>query len=150
MLTMPSTVQVNVNMKSSAGMTIGELAGRFGLATHVLRHWEAMGLLRPARRSNGRRVFGEEHLTSVAMIQAGKEAGFSLQQMRDFLAIRDRSARQDLLRDHLAQLDRRIAELRTAREMVAHTVSCPSENFLECPEVKRMVAARIPPPQRYP
>jgi hypothetical protein len=28
--------------------TIGELAARFGLATHVLRHWEDVGLLSPA------------------------------------------------------------------------------------------------------
>lgn len=26
---------------------IGELAARFGLSTHVLRHWEAVGLLAP-------------------------------------------------------------------------------------------------------
>jgi MerR HTH family regulatory protein len=36
-------------MKSSATMTIGEVAGHFGLATDVLRHWETMGLLSLAR-----------------------------------------------------------------------------------------------------
>jgi DNA-binding transcriptional MerR regulator len=36
---------------------IGELAGRFGLATHVLRHWEAAGLLIPAARVGGRRQY---------------------------------------------------------------------------------------------
>ncbi|MEU1481969.1 MerR family DNA-binding transcriptional regulator [Streptomyces sp. NPDC005760] len=39
-------------MKSSgdngvSAMSIGALAARFGLATHVLRHWESMGLLHP-------------------------------------------------------------------------------------------------------
>ena len=29
-------------------MTIGELAARFGPATHVLRHWEAVGLIEQA------------------------------------------------------------------------------------------------------
>jgi hypothetical protein len=38
-----------------AELTIGELAARFGLATHVLRHWETKGLLSPARRVAGRR-----------------------------------------------------------------------------------------------
>ncbi|MER5317779.1 MerR family transcriptional regulator [Streptosporangium roseum] len=28
-------------------MTIGDVAARFGPATHVLRHWESMGLLSP-------------------------------------------------------------------------------------------------------
>ncbi|MZG18734.1 MerR family DNA-binding transcriptional regulator, partial [Streptomyces sp. SID5914] len=31
------------------GLGIGALAARFGLAAHVLRHWEAMGLLHPGR-----------------------------------------------------------------------------------------------------
>ncbi|WXK67305.1 MerR family DNA-binding transcriptional regulator [Nonomuraea sp. N2-4H] len=34
-------------MKSTPMMAIGEVAARFGLAPHVLRHWEAMGLLSP-------------------------------------------------------------------------------------------------------
>ncbi|WP_236700641.1 helix-turn-helix domain-containing protein [Allosalinactinospora lopnorensis] len=46
--------------------SIGEIAGRFGLATHVLRHWEAAGVLRPARRVNGRRRYDPEHLAQVA------------------------------------------------------------------------------------
>ena len=46
----------------SEEMTIGELAARFGLATHVLRHWEAMGLLTPAARVNGRRRYRQEHV----------------------------------------------------------------------------------------
>ncbi|WP_301184415.1 MerR family DNA-binding transcriptional regulator [Streptomyces sp. 6-11-2] len=39
-------------------MSIGAVAERFGLPTHVLRHWEAMGLLAPAaaaRPRTGRR-----------------------------------------------------------------------------------------------
>ena len=38
-----------MNSEMAPEYTIGELAARFGLATHVLRHWEDMGLLSPAR-----------------------------------------------------------------------------------------------------
>lgn len=41
-------------------MHIGEIAGHFGLPTHVLRHWETIGLLSPARAS------GESGLTGTA------------------------------------------------------------------------------------
>ncbi|WP_228829630.1 MerR family transcriptional regulator [Nocardia beijingensis] len=34
-------------------ISIGELAARFGLATHVLRHWEDVGLLAPRRDGAG-------------------------------------------------------------------------------------------------
>ncbi|WP_375546898.1 MerR family transcriptional regulator, partial [Streptomyces gossypii] len=40
---------------SGAGvMSIGALAARFGVATHVLRHWESKGLLHPGRDAGGR------------------------------------------------------------------------------------------------
>ena len=43
-------VRLNVDMKSTnAALTIGEVAGRFGLPAHVLRHWESVGLLAPVR-----------------------------------------------------------------------------------------------------
>jgi hypothetical protein len=44
--------RLNVTMKSSsdeATSSINEIANRFWLATHVLRHWETTGLLTPAR-----------------------------------------------------------------------------------------------------
>src|ERR687897_477065 len=48
--------------------TIGQLADRFGLATHVLRHWEDMGVLSPVRRTAGRRVYGPVHVARIAEI----------------------------------------------------------------------------------
>ena len=41
-------LRLNANMKSSP-MTIGQVADHFRLPTHVLRHWESVGLLTPAR-----------------------------------------------------------------------------------------------------
>jgi hypothetical protein len=51
-------------------MSIGEIAGHFGLATHVLRHWETMGLLSPERAGGGRRRYGRSDLYRVAGIQS--------------------------------------------------------------------------------
>jgi len=58
-------------------MRIGDLAARFGLATHVLRHWEDVGLLTPAARVAGRRQYDESHVARVVMIQRAKAAGLS-------------------------------------------------------------------------
>ena len=124
-------------------MTIGALARRFDLGTHVLRHWEAMGLLTPATRINGRRRYTEDHLTRVAVILRGKAGGFSLDQIRELLAASTPEARRQLLADHHADLDRRIAELAAAKAMVEHTLNCPAEDFVECPEFQRLVRAEI-------
>src|SRR5690606_14155557 len=104
--------------------TIGELAGRFGLEPHVLRHWESVGLLLPAERVNGRRRYLPEQETRIAMILRAKAAGLSLERIRELLQAPDRSTRRKLLLEHRAELDRRRRELDVAREMIDHALSC--------------------------
>src|SRR5687768_1471931 len=67
------TVHLHVDMKSSPGMTIGELAAQHGLGTHVLRHWEDMELLTPERTSTGRRVYGPADAVRVGLILLAKD-----------------------------------------------------------------------------
>lgn len=69
-------------------LSIGAIAQRFGLATHVLRHWESMGILTPARDAAGRRRYGSTDLTRVAVILRAKEAGLSLDTIRQMVADR--------------------------------------------------------------
>lgn len=128
-------------MKSSGELTIGALAQRFGLATHVLRHWESMGLLTPDRDAGGQRRYGESDLARVALILMSKEAGFGLRELREFLSTGDQ---KDALRRHLTVLERRIREAQAAKELVEHALSCPL-SFAECPHARAQVAARIPP-----
>jgi len=133
----------------SEEMTIGELAARFGLATHVLRHWEAMGLLTPAARVNGRRRYRQEHVYRVALILRGKETGLSLGQLREFLSTPDSSSRRALFERHRVALERRIAQAQAAKAMIEHALECPYEDFTQCPNFQRHVAMileeRLPP-----
>ena len=123
--------------------SIGELAALFGLATHVLRHWEDMGLLRPARRVAGRRVYDETHVGRVAEIQLGKEAGFRLEQLRDLFAAPGRDRRRELLRAELAQVRERIARLTLAEKLLEHGLRCRHEDYQACPRFREMVLARV-------
>ncbi|MBB4934225.1 DNA-binding transcriptional MerR regulator [Lipingzhangella halophila] len=125
-------------------MSIGALAERFGLAPHVLRHWEAAGVLRPARRVNGRRRYGPEHLAQVALILQAKEAGMSLDQMSELFQAENGAVRRQILAQHAAELDRKIARLRAARNIVEHPMNCPSEDFLSCPNLWRSMGELIP------
>jgi MerR family copper efflux transcriptional regulator len=120
-------------------LTIGQLAARFGLATHVLRHWEGVGLIAPAERVNGRRRYREWHLARVAMILRCKEAGFSLDQIRAILDAPNGQARKQLLKEHRDELDRHIAAIEASKEMVEHGIDCPAEDFTRCPKFLRML-----------
>lgn len=124
-------------------LTIGALAGRFGIATHVLRHWEAMGLLTPAVRVGGQRRYTPDQVYVVAMIVRGKAAGFSLVQIRGMLTAPDIAARRALMAEHRAELDRRIAEIQAAREIVEHCLHCPEDDPTRCPDFQRVVQATM-------
>jgi DNA-binding transcriptional MerR regulator len=123
--------------------SIGELAGRFGLATHVLRHWEDEGLLSPARRVAGRRVYEAVHVTRVAEILLCKEAGFSLGQLRELFTAPDRKRRRELLRGQLAQVRERIARLTLSQTLLEHGLRCRHADYQACPHFQAMVLARL-------
>ncbi|MGI5157745.1 MerR family transcriptional regulator [Microbispora sp. CA-102843] len=131
-------------MKSSEELTIGELAQRFGLATHVLRHWESMHLLEPARRPGGQRSYGRADLERVALILVGKEAGFTLGELRALLSTASPMDHRDLLHRHVQELDQRISQAQAAKELIEHALACP-HSFAECRHARDRIAARIPP-----
>jgi MerR family transcriptional regulator, copper efflux regulator len=143
---MPAMLRLNDDMKSSnADLSIGEVAERFGLATHVLRHWESMGLLAPARVTASRRRYGPDDLYRVAVILQAKEAGFSLEDIRELFAARDPAARTGILRHHRAELAARIAAAQASLELIDCALDCDHEDIVTCPHFQAMVAARISP-----
>ena len=123
--------------------SIGELAARFGLATHVLRHWEDMGLLSPARRVAGRRVYRPTHVRRVAEILLGKDAGFSLEQLRELFSAPDRGRRREVLRGQLAQVRARMARLALSQTLLEHALRCRHPDYQSCPRFQAMVLARL-------
>lgn len=67
--------------------TIGALARRAHVAPSVLRYYEKEGLLAPGRRTAaGYRVYGPEAEKTLLFINRAKRLGFSLDDIRQFLA----------------------------------------------------------------
>ncbi|MCP2355667.1 DNA-binding transcriptional MerR regulator [Nonomuraea thailandensis] len=126
-------------MKSSDSMRIGELAERFDLAPHVLRHWEAMGLLTPATRVNGRRRYTRDHVVRVMTIIRAKGGGMSLDQIRDVLGAAGQAERRALLERHHADLERRLEEITASKRLIEHLMECTAEDFTQCPSYRRIV-----------
>lgn len=140
-------LRLNVDMKSSATMSIGEVADRFGLATHVLRHWETMGLLSPARVAGGRRRYGHSDLYRVASILLAKEAGLALTDIRDILTTADVERRRAIQRRHRDGLVRRMDEIRAALDLIEGGLTCDHEDLAACPTFQSLVAARLDMPR---
>jgi DNA-binding transcriptional MerR regulator len=74
-------------------MQIGDVAERTGLSLRTIRHYEEIGLLPAASRSTGGfRLYSDEAVERLLVIKQMKPLGFSLEQMRELLEIRDRLA----------------------------------------------------------
>ena len=125
-------------MKSSP-LPIGDAAARFHLPTHVLRHWEDVGLLDPARDGGGRRRYADDDIVRVAVIVRSKAAGMTLDQIRVLLD-EDAPERHAILETHLSELDARMRELERAREMTAHAFECDQHDIATCPNFVATVA----------
>jgi DNA-binding transcriptional MerR regulator len=66
---------------------IGALARRARIATSVLRYYEKEGLLKPVRRTAaGYRLYGADAERTLLFINRAKRLGFSLDDIREFLA----------------------------------------------------------------
>lgn len=104
----------------------------------MLRHWESVGLLRPARDTAGRRRYGQDDVVRIAVIQRSKAAGMTLDQIAVLLD--DGSAgRHEVLQRHLDDLDRRMEDMRRSREMTEHAMGCRSHDIATCPRFRASV-----------
>jgi MerR family transcriptional regulator, copper efflux regulator len=124
-------------MKSNAQhpWSVGDVAARVDLPTNVLRHWESVGLLTPARDDAGRRRYGEDDVVRIAVIQRSKAAGMTLDQIAVLL---DDSSwgRHQVLQSHIDDIDRRMEEMRRSRDMTEHALRCRSHDITTCPRFR--------------
>lgn len=119
------------------------MADHFGLPAHVLRHWESMGLVSPARVEGGRRRYGRDDLVRIATIVVAKKAGLSLPDIREFLGARHTPARKDVLRRHRRALQERMTALRSALELVEAGLACSHDDLAACPTYRGRLAELV-------
>jgi DNA-binding transcriptional MerR regulator len=123
----------------STSWSVGGVAVQFGLATNVLRHWETVGLLHPARDPGGRRRYSRDDVGRVAAILRSKSAGMSLGQIAHLLDASS-AGRHEVLSAHLADLDRRMEDMRISHEMTQHALDCRAQDVATCPNFRKRVA----------
>lgn len=120
-------------------MNIKDVAERAGLPAKTIRYYEEIGLIRPLRGANGYRAFRDSDLHKLAFLGRARGLGFTIEECRKLLALyedRDRASAdvKALAEAHLAEMDRKIAELRamqaTLRDLVA---SCAGDARHDCP-----------------
>ena len=64
-------------------LTIGQVAARAGLNTSHIRYYEQVGVLPEPERVSGRRLYGEDVLRRLSIIDVAQRAGLTLDEIRD-------------------------------------------------------------------
>ena len=105
-------------------MRIGALAAAAGITARTIRFYEQAGLLPdPPRTTAGYRDYPDQAPARLAFIRAAQSAGLTLAEIRGILAVRDHGRPPcthvtALLHQHLAETERRLAELAETQAMV--------------------------------
>lgn len=114
-------------------MRIGDAAHAVGVAPHVLRHWEDVGVLVPPRDPGGQRRYDDELVTRGRLVLLCQRADLTLEQIRSLISA-DTEERAERLRGHRAALQGRVEALRRADAFLAHTLRCHHPIVTQCPE----------------
>ena len=114
-------------------MSVGVAAAAVGVESHVLRHWEDVGVLVPDRTSTGHRRYSDEHVTCAKIIRLCQGAGLTLADIRE-LGGADRSAQVALIARSQDRIRAELAGLRRADAYLSHVLQCVHPLLSECPE----------------
>lgn len=72
-------------MAQKAGLSIGALAERTGLAVSAIRYYEAQGLIEPWRNAGGQRRFPRADIRRLSFIRIAQQFGFTLPEIGSLL-----------------------------------------------------------------
>ena len=121
-------------------MNIGEAAKASGVSTKMIRHYESIGLIDAARRTDaGYRLYSERDVQVLQFIHRSRTLGFSLEQIRTLLALwqdKQRASKdvRAMARQHIDELDRKIADMQAMRRTLETLATrCHGDERPDCP-----------------
>jgi MerR family transcriptional regulator, copper efflux regulator len=127
-------------MDTTPRFNIGQAAAASGVSAKMVRHYEAIGLVPPPRRTSANyRTYGEREVQTLRFIRRARSLGFSTDEIARLLSLwqnRRRSSRQvrEIAARHIGDLDRRITELQSMRKTLQHLVgACHADERPDCP-----------------
>jgi MerR family mercuric resistance operon transcriptional regulator len=123
-------------------MTIAKLAKAAGIGVETVRYYQRRGLM-PVPRAAGRSAFRHYdagHLQRLLFIRRAQAAGFTLEAIKELLALdrtRDRSRIRALAGERLEALARQAEELEEARQALQRLLQeCRGSNRGPCPIIE--------------
>lgn len=129
-------------------LRIGDLARATSTKVETIRYYEQIGLLpAPSRTGGNFRAYNPEHLARLSFIRRARDLGFTLDKVRELLSLSDQKRRScemvdAIARQHLADVDRRIADLKALRTELDSIINrCSCGTIAECRIIEALAPA---------
>lgn len=137
-------------------LTTGDMARLSSNTLRTVRFYEEAGLLQPVQRTDGgHRLFPQTELKKLQLVSDLRGAGFSLEEIRDMLELRQQSdtgpkAAREIssrleeqirsMRSRLVLLERLLIELEGAKAVISQCGECPypTQFPLGCGDCERL------------
>lgn len=121
-------------------LAIGQAAAASGVSAKMIRHYESIGLLPKALRTDaGYRMYGESDLHVLRFIRRGRDLGFSMKEIKTLLGLWRNRARassevKGLALGHVRALEARIRELESMCAAIRRLADCcKGDSRPDCP-----------------
>ena len=119
---------------------IGQAAKQSGVSAKMVRHYESLGLLPAVHRTDaGYRQYGDKQIHTLRFIRRARALGFSMLEIAELLKLWQNQQRASadvkrIAQVHVADLERRIAEMQAMRQTLAELAHCcAGDNRPDCP-----------------
>lgn len=136
-------------------MNIGEAAKASGVNAKMIRHYESIGLIPQAERTEvGYRVYSQQAVWTLKFVRRARDLNFSMEQIRELLALwgdKERSSGdvKRLALKHVEALERRMRELREMTQTLRHLAHCcQGDDRPDCPIIEDLSAGHEAQPRR--
>ncbi|MEM5473978.1 redox-sensitive transcriptional activator SoxR [Hoeflea sp. AS60] len=119
-------------------LTIGEVAGRTGLAVSAIRYYDDQGLVSARRTPGGKRMFIRSDIRRLSFILIAQQMGFSLEDIRTQLKqlplerTPNKRDWEKISRGFRAHLDARIGMLERLRDRLDGCIGCGCLSLKAC------------------
>jgi Cu(I)-responsive transcriptional regulator len=121
-------------------MNIGQAAQQSGVSAKMIRHYESIGLVARAHRTDGGyRIYDANDIHTLRFIRRARDLGFSMKQIEHLLNLwrNRRRASADVRRiaqHHIEELGEKIEKLESMRRSLLQLVQhCHGDRRPECP-----------------
>ena len=127
------------------GIAIGALSQRTGCNIETIRYYERIGLLPSPSRHGRYRRYGGSDIKRLMFVGRARKLGFTLDEVRALLKLSEADDKtacsevREISATHLADVRRRMADLRTMERILSGTIrQCDVEQQPRCPLIEAL------------